>query len=166
METLELLETTLADYTGTLLLVSHDRRFLDNIATQSLVAEGGGHWKEYVGGYSEWQRQRAAAPTAAPGAAAGAAAGAAPAADGSGAERGKVRGAEKLGFKERRELTALPAEIAALEQEQAALLARMAQPDYHRQGAEQLRADSARLPVLETLLEKKLERWIALDARA
>jgi ATP-binding cassette subfamily F protein uup len=156
METLELLEATLAEYAGTLLLVSHDRRFLDNIATQSLVAEGAGRWKEYVGGYSEWQRQRAGpAPAGEP-----AVQPAAPA-----APRGKGKPADKLGFKERRELAALPGEIAALEQEQAALLARMAQPDYHRQGAEQLRADSARLPVLERLLEQKLGRWVELDGR-
>jgi ATP-binding cassette subfamily F protein uup len=160
METLELLETTLADYAGTLLLVSHDRRFLDNIATQSLVAEGAGRWKEYVGGYSEWLRQKSLPAASAPAMPAGAAV---PEAGSGSRERGKA--ADKLGFKERRELAALPGEIAALEQEQAALHARMAQPDYHRQGPEQLRADSARLPQVEALLEKKLERWIELDGR-
>jgi ATP-binding cassette subfamily F protein uup len=153
METLELLEATLAEYSGTLLLVSHDRRFLDNIATQSLVAEGGGRWKEYVGGYSEWLRQRAAPARTVPAPAA---------ADAPAATRPRGKAGDKLGFKERRELDALPGEIAALEQEQAELLARMAHADYHRQGKEQLRADRARLPVLESLLEKKLERWIAL----
>jgi ATP-binding cassette subfamily F protein uup len=158
METLELLEATLAEYQGTLLLVSHDRRFLDNIATQCLVAEGGGHWKEYVGGYSEWLRQKALPravaaaelPVASPAAA---------------VARGKVKPQEKLGFKDRRELASLPGEIAALEQEQAALHASMAQADYHRLGPEQLRADGARLSEVEALLEKKLERWIALDGR-
>jgi ATP-binding cassette subfamily F protein uup len=165
METLELLETTLAEYEGTLLLVSHDRRFLDNIATQCLVAEGAGRWKEYVGGYSEWLRQKAlparaaADPAAVP--ATGSATGAAN--DAGNATRGKTKPADRLGFKERRELAALPGEIAALEQEQAALHARMAQADYHRLGAEQLRADSVRLPVLAALLEKKLERWVELE---
>jgi energy-coupling factor transporter ATP-binding protein EcfA2 len=60
IESLELLEDTLQSYTGTLLLVSHDRAFLDNVATQVLVAEGDGHWREYVGGYSDWLRMRAA----------------------------------------------------------------------------------------------------------
>ena len=60
IESLELLEQRLQDYPGTLLLVSHDRRFLDNVVTQTLVAEGGGKWREYVGGYSDWLRQRAA----------------------------------------------------------------------------------------------------------
>jgi ATP-binding cassette subfamily F protein uup len=161
METLDLLETTLAEYEGTLLLVSHDRRFLDNIATQCLVAEGGGHWKEYVGGYSEWLRQKSLPAGGA--AAVGPAAGSAP--DAAAEARGRGKPADKLGFKERRELAALPGEIAALEQEQAALHARMAQADYHRQGAEQLRADSARLPLVEALLEKKLERWVELDGR-
>jgi len=160
METLELLEATLAEYQGTLLLVSHDRRFLDNIATQSLVAEGGGRWKEYVGGYSEWLRQKALPPSAAPPAPA------APSSPGgSTAPRAKPKAQEKLGFKERRELESLPGEIAALEQEQAALHARMGQADYHRLGPEQLRIDGARLPVVEALLEKKLERWIELDGR-
>jgi len=161
METLELLEATLAEYQGTLLLVSHDRRFLDNIATQCLVAEGGGRWKEYVGGYSEWLRQKALpSPAAAPAPAAPAP----PAVPG--AANAGARQRDKLGFKERRELAALPAEIAALEQEQAALHARMAQPDYHRLGPDQLRIDGARLPEVEALLEKKLERWIDLDGRS
>jgi len=156
METLELLEATLAEYQGTLLLVSHDRRFLDNIATQCLVAEGAGRWKEYVGGYSEWLRQKALPlPAAAPVSAAAATA--------AGNPQGRAKPPEKLGFKQRRELAALPGEIAALEQEQAALHARMAQADYHRLGPEQLRADNTRLPELEALLEKKLERWIELD---
>jgi len=158
METLELLEATLADYTGTLLLVSHDRRFLDSIATQSLVAEGDGRWREYVGGYSDWQRQRAAAPAAAPVAAPGESRAAS-------AGRSKAR-ADKLGFKERRELEALPAQIQALELEQAAIHARLQQPDYHRQGPEQLRADAARLQEVEQALEASLERWVALEARA
>ena len=160
METLELLETTLADYDGTLLLVSHDRRFLDNIATQCLVAEGAGRWKEYVGGHSEWLRQRALPGTVS---ALAAMSDAVPA--GAPAARPKPKAAEKLGFKERRELAALPAQIAALEQEQAALLARMAEADYHRLGPEQMRADSLRLPALESELERALERWITLDGR-
>ena len=64
IESLELLEATLQDYAGTLLLVSHDRAFLDNVVTQTLVAEGNGKWQEYVGGYSDWLAQRRAAATA------------------------------------------------------------------------------------------------------
>ena len=64
IESLELLEQRLQDYAGTLLLVSHDRRFLDNVVTQTLAAEGDGSWREYVGGYSDWLRQRTPAPAA------------------------------------------------------------------------------------------------------
>src|SRR5213075_1086705 len=61
IESLELLEEALQDYAGTILLVSHDRAFLDNVVTQTLASEGGGKWKEYVGGYTDWTRQRTAA---------------------------------------------------------------------------------------------------------
>ena len=67
IESLELLEMTLQEYSGTLLLVSHDRAFLDNVVTQTLVAEGDGTWREYVGGYSDWLRQRAPFGTSSPG---------------------------------------------------------------------------------------------------
>jgi ATP-binding cassette subfamily F protein uup len=158
METLELLESTLADYEGTLLLVSHDRRFLDNLATQCLVAEGDGQWREYAGGYSDWLRQRAPAPatTVAP----------KPPARALDARpvRSKPGKTAKLGFKQQRELDALPGQIESLEQEQSALHARMAQGDYHRSGADSMRADRARSAELEAQLEQKLARWIALEA--
>ena len=168
METLELLEATLADYAGTLLMVSHDRRFLDNLATQCLVAEGGGRWKEYVGGYSEWVRQRgnAAAPgqaAAQGGAAAGAGGGASAASGGRG--RTPAAAVKRLSFQEKRELDALPARIEALEKEQAELHLRMAGPDYHREGAERLRADRSRDEAISAELESQLERWVSLGAR-
>jgi len=159
METLELLEATLADYEGTLLLVSHDRRFLDNLATQCLVAEGAGKWQEYVGGYSDWVRQRARVPTPASTASVGARV---PRSSGN---RASLSRSTKLGFQERRELTALPEQIAALEKEQAQLHARMAEADYHRQGPEQMRADRARLQALEADLERMLQRWVELGER-
>ncbi|MGB6488008.1 MAG: ATP-binding cassette domain-containing protein [Steroidobacteraceae bacterium] len=156
IESLELLEQRLQDYAGTLLLVSHDRRFLDNVVTQTLAAEGGGSWREYVGGYSDWLRQRPQ-----------------PAAE----SRGKtVRDASgpatpiqpkprtRLGHKEQRELTSLPGEIEVLEQEQAAITARMSAPDYHAQGAPQIRADRGRLEEIEALLLAKFERWETLEA--
>ncbi|SPE25726.1 ABC transporter ATP-binding protein uup-1 [Burkholderiales bacterium] len=161
METLELLEATLADYEGTLLLVSHDRRFLDNLATQCLVAEGNGLWKEYVGGYSDWLRQRAPPPRAEPTAAAEQ-----DGEDGAGRQaRPLAQRAAKLGFNERRELESLPGLIASLEQELAAMQERMARADYHRQGPEQIRSDRARSQQIEVLLEEKLRRWVELDAR-
>ena len=155
IESLELLEDTLQSYSGTLLLVSHDRAFLDNVVTQTLVSEGEGRWKEYVGGYSDWLTQRAmpAVPDSKP---------AAP-------EKTAARAAapvKKLSFKEQRELSQLPDELEMLEREQSELTHRMAAADYHRQGAEQMKADRERLAEIERLLEVKFNRWSELDQRA
>ena len=153
IESLELLEAALQDYAGTILLVSHDRAFLDNVVTQTLAAEGNGIWKEYAGGYSDYLRQRVV-----------------PLADplirGSRAASGGERGVStKLSYKESRELAALPAEMEALEAEQRALTAKMSDAEYYRQPPEQLRADQQRIDEIETLLMQKLERWEALEAR-
>ena len=157
IESLELLEQKLQDYSGTLLLVSHDRRFLDNVVTQTLVAEGGGTWREYVGGYSDWLQQRSPAPAAgAVGKDSGEAA--------SPMKRASPKPRARLGYKEQRELAALPGEIESLEEEQAAITARMSAPDYHLQGTPQIRADRKRLEELEALLLAKFERWEALEA--
>jgi ATP-binding cassette subfamily F protein uup len=158
IESLELLEQRLQDYQGTLLLVSHDRRFLDNIVTQTLVAEGGGLWREYVGGYSDWLQQRNAAP-------ASDGPGKAPRQDAAGAPPAQPKARTRLGYKEQRELASLPAEIEALEQEQAATTARMSAPDYHLQGAAQIRADGRRLEEIEAALLARFERWEALEAQ-
>jgi ABC transport system ATP-binding/permease protein len=154
IESLELLEQKLQDYTGTLLLVSHDRRFLDNVVTQTIAAAGDGIWREFVGGYSDWLRQRAR-PATAPSTAKPAAVKTPPTA--TPAKR------PKLSFKEQRELDSLPKEIETLEREQADLTARMSAPDYHRQGAQQARADSKRLEEIEALLVTKFARWEALE---
>jgi len=160
IESLELLEAALQEYSGTLLLVSHDRAFLDNVVTQTLAAQGDGTWKEYAGGYSDYVQQRAASP------AKPAPASAHPLTRGSGgeAERG-VSLPKKLSYKEMRELESLPAEIEFLEAEQKALHARMHDPDYYRQPPDVLRADQARNAEIERLLEAKLERWTELEAR-
>ncbi len=181
IESLELLEETLQGYTGTLLLVSHDRAFLDNVVTQTLVAEGAGKWQEYAGGYSDWvvQRQR--------GADAGANAGAvipagtvvesrrsrgASSAEPGTAERGDQAPAStpparvKLSFKEQRELESLPAELETLEREQHEITARMCAPDYHRHGPEAHRRDRARAEEVERLLAVRFERWAALEDKA
>src|SRR5690606_22613077 len=106
IESLELLEATLQEYPGTVLLVSHDRRFLDNVVTQTLAAEGGGRWKEYVGGYSDWLEQRPRSPEPPARAAAPV-----PATDrGSRPAEGRAEGKPtKLSYKETRELAQLPA---------------------------------------------------------
>jgi ATP-binding cassette subfamily F protein uup len=162
IESLELLEDTLQNYKGTLLLVSHDRAFLDNVATQVLVAEGGGFWREYVGGYSDWLRQRAV-PDAGAQAAAGQGAAAGVPATASRSASDKPR---KLGFREQRELQELPARIAELEAEQVALAARMNDPESFRRDARALRADQDRVHAIEAELLVLLEKWEALELRA
>jgi ATP-binding cassette subfamily F protein uup len=150
IESLELLEQKLQDYPGTLLLVSHDRRFLDNVVTQTLAAEGDGVWREYVGGYSDWlhQRRPKSAPalkqsqTAAP---------------------SKEKARTKLSYKEQRELELLPGEIETLEREQTELIAKQSHVDYHRQGAQQMRTDQQRAEEIEKQLLKKFARWEALE---
>jgi ABC transport system ATP-binding/permease protein len=159
IESLELLEERLQAYDGTLLLVSHDRRFLDNVVTQTLAAEGRGIWREYVGGYSDYLRQRPAVP---PGRPAGPAAARGGASDRTPTEAPR-KARTRLSYKEERELAGLPTEIEALEAEQAALLVRMSEPDYHRLGAERLREDRRRLGELEEILPAKFARWEMLE---
>jgi ATP-binding cassette subfamily F protein uup len=159
IESLDLLEETLQSYPGTLLLVSHDRAFLDNVVTQTLVAEGEGKWREYVGGYSDWVAQRLA--SVATRRTAESAASASQASKGGATKPARV----KLNFKEQRELDALPAELEALEREQHDLTARMCAPDYHRNEIERIKADRLRAAEIERLLAQKFDRWAALDAR-
>jgi ATP-binding cassette subfamily F protein uup len=156
IESLELLEDTLQTYPGTLLLVSHDRKFLDNVITQTLVAEGDGKWQEYVGGYSDWlaQRRPRAAASAKLKSETKSAAASSPAAP------------IKMSYKETRELEQLPKEIETLEQEQSALMARMSGADYHKQGAEQMKADQRRAEEIETALSQRFDRWAQLEAKS
>jgi ATP-binding cassette subfamily F protein uup len=168
IDSLELLEQTLQEYPGTLLLVSHDRRFLDNVVTQTLAPEGGGPWREYVGGYADWVRQR---PTAAPNSPGSAGEVDRRAGEGPGTPSPRPSpasagdGAKKLNYKESRELAQLPQQIEALETEQRALTAAMARADYYQRGGEQMRLDAARATEIERELEAAFERWAELDAR-
>lgn len=158
IDTQELLEDLLRDYQGTVFLVSHDRMFLDNVITQSIVFEGQGRLKEYIGGYQDYidaksreeKIQTASAPktaTAEPEKA-----------------KPKANRTVKLSYKEQRELDALPDEIAALETEQTEINAQLSDPeifkDYEKAGALQNRAEE-----IETLLLEKLERWELLEAK-
>ena len=167
VESLELLEATLQSFQGTLLLVSHDRTFVDNVVTQTLVAEGEGHWQEYAGGYRDWLAQRPGGAGAGgkPAAGRAEAVGSASVIASTGAASGPVAGAprRKLSFKETRELATLPEAIGALESEQRDLSARMCRPDYFREGAERMRADRARATEIETQLSARLERWEQLE---
>jgi ATP-binding cassette subfamily F protein uup len=161
IDSLELLEASLADYAGTLILVTHDRAFMDNVVTQSLVAEADGIWKEYAGGYSDWLAQRPSfalrASEGLPSAASGGEAA---------AEAKQARPArQRLSYMERRELEALPARIESLEKEQTELQASMAAADYHRRGGARIQQDRARLQQIETELAGCFERWARLESR-
>jgi ATP-binding cassette subfamily F protein uup len=154
IETLELLESLLQDYPGTILLVSHDRAFLDNVVTQTIAYEGDGHWLEYAGGYTDWQRVKA-------GAVKQAATEAKEAATKSGGGARKA----KLSYKETRELQELPARLEALETEQGALNARLADPATYNDRTVDVKALNARHDAIEAELTALLARWEALEAK-
>jgi ATP-binding cassette subfamily F protein uup len=160
IDTLELLEELLEDYAGTVFLVSHDRTFLDNVVTQVIVAEGGGVWREYVGGYSDWERTRAqqGAVAATPKSVARAA----PAAPTPSSVAPQKR---KLSYKEQRELEELPALIASLEDEQAVITARLNGPDFYRTEPAEAKRLTARFEQIETELMAALERWEEIEGR-
>jgi ABC transport system ATP-binding/permease protein len=164
LETLELLEAQLVDWPGTLLLVSHDRVFLDNIVTSTLVLEGGGRVGEYVGGYEDWQRVRreteAAARAAAP-----AAKRAAPRSGRGGSDSGSPA-RKRLSYIEQREFEQLPARIEALEAEQQVLHDAVASPEFYKEPADTIRSTLARLEALQLELMSAYARWDELDSRA
>jgi ATP-binding cassette subfamily F protein uup len=170
IETLDLLEELLAGYDGTLFLVSHDRAFLDNVVTQVIAAEGDGCWSEYAGGYGDWQRvqaRRAEEAAARETTARESAKRSAPPAD-------KARAAEpkaasrptKLSFNEKRELEVLPERIAALEDEQTALHARMSDPALYQSAPQEVAQIKTRLEALEGEIEAAMLRWEELESRA
>ncbi|MDJ0711724.1 MAG: ATP-binding cassette domain-containing protein [Woeseiaceae bacterium] len=156
IETLEVLEQKLCEYTGTLIVVSHDREFLDNVVTSTIVFEQDGRVQEYVGGYSDWLRRghklavtdnpfelerRKQAAT----------------------ERRKNRKPTKLSYKDQRELDQLPAEIERLEADVAALQTTIAAPEFYAQDAEAVQKKLQQLGSAEELLEQRVERWGELE---
>jgi ABC transport system ATP-binding/permease protein len=158
LETLELLEALLQEYAGTVLLVSHDREFLNNIVTQVLAFEGDAKVVEYIGDYDDWQRsqqQRAEEQALARSSEQRATKAAAP----------KERSRVKLSFKETQELNSLPETIAALEQEQADITTRLSDGALYRNAPEQVKALQARFGEIDALLLTLLERWEALEAK-
>jgi ATP-binding cassette subfamily F protein uup len=157
IETLELLESLLQEYAGTVFLVSHDRTFLDNVVTQVIAAEGDGGWKEYAGGYDDWERQRPRPATAA-------AQKAAPATKA--AEATKKAAKSRLSFNEIRELSALPDRITALEAEQAQATTRLADPALYRDAAGEVLPLKARLSALEGEILAAMARWEELETKA
>jgi len=164
LETLELLEEQLIEWPGTLLLVSHDRAFLDNVVTSTFVFEGGGRIQEYVGGYEDWVRQRLTEQSASPALAGAANASPADAAPEKPKTTRIVARRLKLSFKDQRELDGLPAAIDALEQEERALAARIAGPDFYKESADSIKEALARAEELQKALAAAYARWGALDA--
>ncbi len=159
IETLDLLEALLAEYDGTLFLVSHDRAFLDNTVTQVIAAEGDGIWKEYAGGYADWQRVRSKPPKA----------------SASGAMHNvkakekptppPVASGNKLSFKEQRELDELPDRISALETEEASLQARLADPALYQNAPDTVAEIATRLDVIGKEMAAAMQRWEKLESR-
>ncbi|WP_251864034.1 ATP-binding cassette domain-containing protein [Achromobacter sp. Marseille-Q4962] len=163
IETLELLEELLQEYAGTVLLVSHDRAFLNNVVTQTIAWEGEGRWRDYVGGYDEWFAQRPAPAAPAP-------AEKAPRADeaASRAKAAKPRPGPKPGKMnswELRELEGLPDAIAALEAQQAELAEKLADGSLYRDAPAEVERINSELARLESELEDKFARWEQLEAR-
>jgi ATP-binding cassette subfamily F protein uup len=154
METLELLEELLMEYTGTVLLVSHDRAFLNNVVTSSLVFEGNGRVQEYAGGYDDWLRQRPMVEVDKQ----------AKKVKGKGRPRLRPAGPRKLSFKENRELERLPLEIEAAEEEQAKLYDTMSDPAFYQGDGEAVALAKARLAELEQFLAAAYDRWQELES--
>ncbi|HEY0293718.1 MAG TPA: ATP-binding cassette domain-containing protein [Bordetella sp.] len=161
IETLELLESLLQEYSGTVLLVSHDRAFLNNVVTQTIASDGDGEWRDYVGGYDEWIAQRPArenndAKTG----------GAGPAkAEPKAPERSKPARAVRLSSWEERELSELPDAIAALEARQTELSGKLTDGSLYHKAPEEADGINAELAKLESELEEKFARWETLEAK-
>ena len=155
METLDVLEDKLTEFSGTLIVVSHDRRFLDNVVTSTIVFEDGGTVKEYVGGYSDWVRQgHKLTEVENP--------------HGTKATRRESRAEQqvdapkKLGYREQRELDGLPDEIEALETSIAELEAMLADPAFYGDDHEKVQTTAAELTRAQTELDQRMERWTEL----
>jgi len=154
IDTLELLEQLLQDYSGTVLIVSHDRTFLDNVVTQSIVFEGDGKLTEIVGGYGDWlawKRQQTQTPVAK--------------AEAPKSVAAKPAAKSKLSYKDARELEALPAQIQLLEAEQMDIAARLADPALYQTDPKSAAKLQARSEVIDTELLDALARWETLEAK-
>lgn len=158
IETLEVLEQKLCDYNGTLIIVSHDREFLDNVVTSTVVFEADGRAKEYVGGYSDWVKQGHELANTENIAAA-------EAKKRETAERRKNKGSSKLSYKDQRELDLLPAEIEALEARITDLQSRIATPNFYSQHNDEVQKTLAELGEAQLFLEKCVERWGELESK-
>lgn len=152
-ETLDLLEEMLSDYPGTVLLVSHDRAFLNNVVTSTLVFEGDGVVKEYAGGYDDWVRQKSEAAAQTP-----------VATPKTEPIRVKAERAKKLSFKDQRELETLPQLIETLETQQAELQAKLAEPSFYQQAGPEIAKVTNQLAEVHEQLEAAYARWEELES--
>ena len=158
IETLELLEEQLLNYSGTLLLVSHDREFLDNVVTSTFVLEGDGEVRQFPGGYADYERQRKSGEAYPPSEAS--------------CEAGAMRGeslplrAKKLSYNEKRELEGLPTKIAALEQEVAEIEAFLSDGANYAKDPARCKSAAERLPLAKSELDAAESRWLELEDRA
>lgn len=164
IDTLELLEELLEEYTGTVFLVSHDRTFLDNVVTQVIVSEGEGQWREYIGGYSDWERYSNSVAKSAVKADSKPAANVANTA--ATANVPAAAKAKKLSYKEQRELEELPKLIAQLEAEQAAITAQLADADLYKNGPDEANKLNARFAEIDEELLTALDKWETIEARS
>ena len=158
VETLDLLEDLLVEFPGTVLIVSHDREFLDEVVTSSFVFEGNGVIGDYIGGYSDWQADKAKQLAAASAKTVPPAPAARPAAKGGGAKPRKLSG------KEQKELETLPARIEAMEQEQAQLTAKLADPTFYKKEPQKFAEATSKLATLEKEHATALARWEELES--
>ena len=155
-DTLDLLEEMLMEYQGTVLLVSHDREFLNNIVTSTIVFEGDGRLAEYVGGYDDWLRQRS---LSSPGGTEKAKKKEKP-----GKSRPQQERLRTLTFREKKEIAALPALIESMEAERAGLYETLADPDFYRQDGSRIPAVKARMAELDKEISAAYERWELLES--
>lgn len=162
IDTIELLEDTISRYSGSVILVSHDRRFLDNVVTRLLVPKNyeipDGKWEECVGGYEDWLRTHTSdAASAAKVKSANPPASKKP--------RTTATKRLKLSYKEEKELLALPGQIEQLETEQSELMQKLSSTDYHKRGVDEIKADKERMNQLPHLIDAAYERWELLSKK-
>jgi ATP-binding cassette subfamily F protein uup len=158
LETLDLLQEMLADYPGTVLLVSHDRDFLDRVATATVAFEGAGRWVEYAGGYSDMMAQRSGGAAATPEEKPKPAKPASPA-------KPRPAAAAKLSFKDKHTLDTLPAKMNGLEADIAALRKALADPNLYARDPAAFSATATKLEAAEAALAEAEEQWLALEMK-
>ena len=165
IDTLELLEELLEEYTGTVFLVSHDRTFLDNVVTQVIVAEGEGQWREFIGGYSDWERYRNTVTSTKSSAKADSKVGATTTNNGATAPAAQASKGKKLSYKEQRELEELPVLIAKLEAEQQQITEQLADAELYKNGPDAANKLNARFAEIDEQLLEALDKWETIEAK-